>query len=139
MYAVCMTIYLGTDDAQVSIPWDKKNPALNVAPLKRNRVVRRRLTKPHLYEIGAHTGCGCGFLADDGDDVKEAARHSASMAGLRSLLEDATANGNAQLLVCWMGDEQKPARSLAVTPAEIATLDFGSVWDQPLLLSVQRD
>ena len=134
-----MTIYLGTDDAQVSIPWDKKNPALNVAPLKRNRVVRRRLTKPHLYEIGAHTGCGCGFLADDGDDVKEAARHSASMAGLRSLLEDATANGNAQLLVCWMGDEQKPARSLAVTPAEIATLDFGSVWDQPLLLSEQRD
>jgi hypothetical protein len=97
------------------------------------------LTKAHLYEIGAHTGCGCGFLADDGDDQKEKARHSVSMAGLRSLLEAATANGSAELLVCWIGDEQKPARSLAVTPAEAARLDFGSVWDQPLLLSVQRD
>jgi hypothetical protein len=134
-----MTIYLATDDAQVSIPWDKANPALNVAPMKRNRVVRRRLTKPHLYEIGAHTGCGCGFLAVDGDDKQEEARHSASMAGLRSLLESATANGNAQLLVCWIGDEQKPARSLAVTPVEVARLDFESVWDQPLLLSVLRD
>ena len=62
-----------------------------------------------------------------------------SLVALRSLLEVATTSGEAQLLVCWLGDEKKAATSLSITPAGAESLDFGSVWEQPLLLSVQRD
>ncbi len=92
---------------------------------------------PHLYEIGAYTGCGCGFLGEeDGDDEDEAVARRVSRAALRRYVEDAASTGRVELLGCWIGDEALPADASVVSPAELEEADFEGAWDQPLRFTI---
>lgn len=54
----------------------------SLSEVRGNRQVRGRLNMQHLYEIGAHTGCGCGFLGDDADgdlDADATVRYSGAI------------------------------------------------------------
>lgn len=112
-------------------------PTFNVRRLGENRPVQLRLRMPHLYEFGAHTSCGCGFLREDDDESREVEATAASRAALRSYVEDALATGRVELLVCWIGDEDKPADSFNLSPAELEDADFSQIWHRPLRLSVR--
>lgn len=132
---VCLTVYLGSQDELPAIDWSKTDPSFNVRPLRRNRAVRRRLQMPHLYEIGAYTGCGCGFLGEE-DDEDEAVARRVSRAALRRYVEDAASTGRVELLVCWIGDEALPANASVVSPGELEEADFGGAWDHPLRFTI---
>ena len=134
---MCLVIYLATDADLPQVAWDKNAPALNVRKPKRKRV-RGEFDAPHVYEIGAHTGCGCGFLTD-GDDSAEAVKTSESRAALRSFVEQALQRGEVELLVSWSGDEKKDARAMVVSPEELVDADFDSAWDQPIRIDVRAN
>ena len=87
-----------------------------------------------VYEIGAHTGCGCGFLGDEDEDDRN---RRSSVAALVSYLSAAAGAGEVELLVCWIGDEKKEAESLSLSPLAIGELDLSGTWDRPLRISVQ--
>lgn len=103
--------------------------------LKGHRSVRRRLRKPYYCQLGAHTGCGCGFLSDE--DGEDAEQRAAALAALRCFLERAVRAGDAELLVCWIGDEDKEADAISMSPSEIEALDFDSTWEKPLRISLR--
>ncbi|MEZ4402377.1 MAG: hypothetical protein R3B06_20295 [Kofleriaceae bacterium] len=90
------------------------------------RQVRAALDQPHVVEVGAHTGCACGFasaeLAFDAgvatraalaalepalaDDARaELARADASRAALRDLVEQGLGAGPVRIYGVWWGDE----------------------------------
>ncbi len=132
---MCLTIYLGADQAQELVSWDPKHPGFNVSVLRTwQRKLVRRLDKPFLYEIGAHTGCGCGFLRDEDEDQR---KERSSIAALVSYLAAAAAPGPVELLVCWIGDETKEAVSLSLSAAAIEDLDLSTTWERPVRVSVQ--
>src|SRR4051812_18754700 len=132
---MCLTIYVGTNLPQEQRWWDKKRPAFNTDVVHARKAARLGLSKPYVYELGAHTGCGCGFLGDDSDDEPA---HLESVSALRDFLQGATETGDAEVLVCWMGDEKKDADRQTVMTSQIERLDFGEAWDRPLRLTVHR-
>ena len=132
---MCLVIYLATE-AQLPVG-DETAPALNVRLPKRKRV-RAEFNAGYVYEIGSHTGCGCGFLTD-GDDADEAVKTAESRAALRSYVEQALQSGEVELHVCWGGDEKKAARSLVMSPEQLVTAHFDSAWDQPIRIEVRPD
>jgi hypothetical protein len=93
-------------------------------PLSARRVqgaedaVRARFTKPHLYFLGAHTGCSCGFQYGEGVDEDAEGRESVRRLG--AYLGAAVARvGPVELYACWDGDEAEPEGARAtVTPAD---------------------
>lgn len=132
---MCLVIYLATDADLPVVAWNKAAPAFNVRLPKRKRV-RGDFKTSYVYEIGAHTGCGCGFLTD-GDDSEEAVKTSESRAALRSYVEQAAESGEVELLVCWIGDENKHAQTVVMRPEEIPMADFDSAWHQPVRIDVR--
>jgi hypothetical protein len=135
MRVVCLAIYLATDAELPVVAWDKSAPGFNVRRPKRKRVPGDFKTE-YVYEVGAHTGCACGFLMDGNgsDDAEKTAR---SRAALRASVEQATERGAVQLLVCWIGDETKAARTLVMSPEELVSADFDCAWDQPIRIDVR--
>ncbi len=129
---MCLTMYLGTDEPQSVISWDRKRPGLNVSQIGRvPKWLRQAIPQRFVYQIGAETGCGCGFLHDDDEPGGHAA-----MASLATYLSRVATSGAVELLICWMGDEAKGADTLSISPVEIEDLDLGSTWDRPLRLSL---
>lgn len=66
-------------------------------------------TKPHVYFLGAHTGCSCGFRYGIGGDADEAGRESVRRLGAY-LAAAVEAAGPVELYACWDGDEAEPER-----------------------------
>jgi hypothetical protein len=59
---MCMVVYLAADAPLPLISWDAQAPAFHVKALgSRDDPVRARFSKPHVYYVGSHEGCGCGF------------------------------------------------------------------------------
>lgn len=77
-----------------------------------------------------------GFLTD-GNDSDDAEKTAASRVALRLYVEQALSRGAIELLVCWIGDENKDARALVMSPAELLWADFDSAWDQPMRIDVR--
>jgi hypothetical protein len=139
---VCLAIYVGTERAQ---PNETSPPdgvrLLEVRPgatLFRRRAEQRhkalveRLGKPHVYLVNG--GCACPLMSD-GDDSDDAERMNA-IAGLRHRVELALKDGPVTLLICWGGDEDKDAAFQNISASDIGLLDFDSVWERPLHLSL---
>lgn len=84
-------------------------PPLSVRPVEGGEiVVLARFIKPHVYFLGAHGGCSCGFAYDEPGNAAAAGR--ASVRALRAWLAEQVASvGPVELYSCWVGDEGAPA------------------------------
>src|SRR5579862_3212367 len=59
---MCMMIYVASDYALPTLAWDKDHPRFHVTGLtERDEPVRKHFSKPFVYYVGSHQGCGCGF------------------------------------------------------------------------------
>ena len=62
---MCDVLYGASDRLLPLIKYDKENPALWIGELgsfsEKDTLVRTQFSLPHVYYIGAHTCCGCGF------------------------------------------------------------------------------
>ena len=141
---MCLVVYVGSEQPQPTIPWDRQAPAVHTTIHKKARsdrrlhIAKRRLGSPYVYEIGSDTGCGCGFIGDDLQSEEEVQTFRTSRAALRSFVEGAAEGGGVRILACWAGDEGDEAEWLALTPGDVETLDLAKTWDKPYLIDVTR-
>ena len=107
---MCLALYAAADAPLPEIPVVDPPAPLSVRPLRRDEAaVRARFSKPHVYFLGADTGCSCGF-SYDAPETGPAERRD-SVRQLRAYLTDVVARvGPVELYTCWGGDEAEPAR-----------------------------
>src|SRR5690348_3704867 len=78
---MCMAVYVASNSPLPLIQWDKDIPGFHAAELttdENDEKVRTQFSKPYVYYVGAHTGCGCGFAygqypeyEDDGEESRQ--------------------------------------------------------------------
>ncbi|OJW15622.1 MAG: hypothetical protein BGO49_15335 [Planctomycetales bacterium 71-10] len=124
---MCMMVYVASDHPLPTSAWDEARPGFHVEELsKRDEAVRKQFSKPCIYYVGSHEGCGCGFqygqyeeLEQDREEsaaVEESRRHlseflaSAAVEESRRHLSEflATAlqgQAEVELFACWDGDQ----------------------------------
>jgi hypothetical protein len=107
---MCYAFYLAA-----SVPLPERPATIPVSPLTvlaleaDDDAVRRQFSKAHIYKLGAHTGCSCGFAFTAEFDLDSAAAPRESIRDLRSYLASAlTTAGTLELFVCWEGDQGGP-------------------------------
>jgi hypothetical protein len=112
---MCLAVYLASDR---SLPLVEQ-AAFLVRPLERREAgVRRHFSKPHIYYIGAYTGCGCGFIPDD---PSEAAQRAETIAQFVAYLDREVPELQLELFVCWEGAQAKtPVHRLRLTRDQLA-------------------
>ena len=103
---MCLALYIATDQALPLVPWDAERPALHLqeAVFHPRNPLTDFLSKPLIYSVGSHQGCGCGFADDalEGDQARQAlVDHLA--AALRE-------NAEVEVYVCWSGEEGQPPK-----------------------------
>lgn len=114
-----MVLYVASDVRLSELPEDTPPPPLSMRPARDDEEgVRAHFTKPHVYFLGSHTGCGCGFAYGEG--VEDDVEGRASVRRLGEYLADALERaGPLELYACWDGDEGEPEAARAViSPAE---------------------
>ncbi len=140
-----MAIYIASDMPLPEIAWDSEAPAFyvtaDVGPNERE--LRRHVTKPFVYYVGSHSGCGCGFsygeyeepdVEEDGPDWVFARK---SVADLAAYLERALQlTPELELYSCWDGEEGEAEESrTTISPDEIGGERF---WFEERQLTVVR-
>lgn len=135
---MCLAVYVGSAVELPVRPWAKHPGEFNVEALgdrPGHDEVRRRLQKPFVYNVGAHTDCACGFTRQTTDD-DQLVGWTRSIESLTSWLTNAVESGPLDVLVCEQGDEAtKPARRTIKADA-ISEVDFRSAHFHPLRLRV---
>ncbi len=118
---MCMALYLAADAPVTEITPSMPPRPLSARPIEgTEEAVRAHFTKPHVYFLGSHTGCSCGFQY--GECVKEDAEGRESVRRLGAFVADAVSRvGAVELYACWDGDEAEPERTRAtITPADLS-------------------
>jgi hypothetical protein len=111
---MCLMVYLASDHVLPTSPWDAARPRFHVAELaESHQPVRRRFSKPHVYYVGSHEGCGCGFQYGEYEGEEEdAPKLAASQDSRRRLAEFLSAalqhQPTVELFACWDGDQGSP-------------------------------
>lgn len=112
---MCIMVYLACDGQLPTFDWNSEAPDFYVTELKETdygyKQVRSILTKKYLYNIGAHSGCGCGFnygtyeLFDE-VDRQEDIKGRNSVNKLLQYIENSLQNNECvELLTCLAGNE----------------------------------
>ena len=126
---MCTCVYLASTIPAPLIP-PESSTHLSVTPVDPSGSAHRSLVKilshPHLYFVGAHSGCGCGFQgkhlehAPDADDTR-----TSRLLLSRYLADQLKAGAHLQIYSCWAGKERHPARAQrSFTPEAIAQHSF---------------
>ena len=125
---MCLGVYFAAAAPLGTIDWTPEHPVFNVAGLtEHEEPVRRQFSQPHIYYLGSHTRCGCGFQADGDGDPAAGGR---SRAALAAYVGAARRMGPAELFVCWEGDYAvAPGQRLRLMPAELGS---AAEWTQEL-------
>jgi hypothetical protein len=105
---MCMMVYVASDYPLPTVAWDETRPRFHVTELSgRDEPVRRQFSKPWVYYVGSHEGCGCGFQYGEfeEDDAAWAAAQD-SRRRLAEFLAVALQHQVAvELFACWDGDQ----------------------------------
>ena len=120
---MCMQLYAAADSPLPEMPAVTPPHPLSVRPIcETEEPVRPHFTKPHVYFLGAHTGCSCGFQYGMGGSEDDEGR--ASVRALGTYLTLAVASvGPVELFACWEGDEAEPATTSEVVSPEAISGD----------------
>ena len=99
---MCLAVFLAAEHDLPVVVWSQDRPRFNAGPLEHfEESVRGKVSLPVVHSVGAHTGCGCGFLNDGAERPDDVRR---SRAALAAYAAHALRNGPVELYVCWNGD-----------------------------------
>ena len=140
---MCQLLFLASDHPLPEIPW---NPEARGFHVRRATVdedsVRAHLTKSHVYYVGSHEGCGCGFSVADLpiEDQFDQWNYDASLQNVASLREYLLENlgpfSAVEIYVAWNGNiTRRPKRRQSLAIAAISETTF--LADQPMLVHVK--
>ena len=103
---MCLMVYIGSDKPLPLIDWNEDKPAFYISELsKYEKGVKSQFKFPHVYNVGSHQGCGCGFFKEHNEEEKLAQAHD-NYLQLKTYLQKAREMGaNNQIFSCWDGDQ----------------------------------
>ena len=124
---MCYAIYIASDKPLKTIPWNENDRKLNVNQLDpKENIIKKIFSKPHVYYIGSHLNCGCGFfyessLTPDGDEKEVAKQVKKSQQELKTYIKQSLDQSKEiELYVTWEGEkEQGPARTIHLTHKDV--------------------
>ena len=133
---MCYAIYVASDSPLDLIPWDLEDRKLNVSKITaRDEVIRSRFTKPHVYYVGSHLGCGCGFfyessLGPEDDEKVVATEVKRSLEELKGYLRESLVRSQElELYVSWEGEKPtSPIKSVSLGVQSIQQLELHERW-----------
>lgn len=112
---MCLMLYLASDVALM--PRRSDDVHLDQVTVAHG-AVRQWLALPEMFEVGAHTGCGCGFphvIADEpvewfdemfDEEAEDRPKDLASVRALFALIDEALVqSASVELFPAWDGDE----------------------------------
>lgn len=108
---MCMMVYVASDSPLPTLAWDEARPGFYVEELsERDEAVRRQFSKPCVYFVGSHEGCGCGFQYGQYEGLEEDQEQLAAAKESRRGLSDFLAvalqhQPGVELFACWDGDQ----------------------------------
>ena len=142
---MCMMVYVGSESPISLIPWNKDQPALCVERLDEyNHAVVCQFSKPYVYYVGSHEGCGCGFQhspyePEEDDDKEEERLVDRSCQQLRALIERLLeTQAVVELFACWAGNEAKEPESQQELAPETLTTSHTAFCEEGELIRFSR-
>lgn len=133
---MCLVLYAASEHPLPLVPWSDARPGFHVKTVEPEAPVRAQFDLPHVYMLGSHEGCGCGFnLAKDPTNAALVAEGERSRKALAVYLAQALATGPIRLFACWSGTESLPRpkpQSLAVARAR-----EGEFWNEVFMRAVK--
>jgi hypothetical protein len=122
---MCWVLYLASEVPLRTIDWNQEKPAFTVQAIPRaESPVSRQFAKQHIYIVGSHTLCGCGFDRAQAnlqhpDELMDAER---SLGALQAYLREAVGiAGELELYACWDGDQAVvPDHRWAINPDDVS-------------------
>lgn len=137
---MCMAVYIASNFPLPLVPWNKDQPGFHVADLHPgDERVRVQFSKPYVYYVGAHSGCGCGFAygrhPEYEGDIEE---NRQSVIGLSQYLTKALEqNETIELFACWEGAQaEEPVKRGKATPSDMGGESFGFEEGEFLLIAL---
>jgi hypothetical protein len=126
---MCYEIYIAAGNFLETIPWDEKSRKLNVSKIgPKDDTIKKIFSKPHIYYIGSHLKCGCGFfyessLAPNCDEQEVASQVRRSQEELREYIKQSLDKSKEiELYVSWESENEKgPVKTIHLTNKDIAT------------------
>lgn len=136
---MCLAVYMASDRSLPLVAWNEKAPAFYVANLHTEDTgVRKQFTLPHVYYIGSHEGCGCGFLKEGevGEAFEQCHNNYLHLAEyIRRVQQDGAI---IELFSCWEGDqEEEPELLEVVMPMDLEKPEYQ--FREKLSAQIQRD
>jgi hypothetical protein len=122
---MCILVYVASDYLLPTLAWDPARPGFHVVQLaERGAPVRRQFSKRHVYYVGSHEKCGCGFQYGEDEGFEEVADLPPKRDSRRRLADFLAAALRHQpevvLFACWDGDEAAdPEHRGRVSPADL--------------------
>ena len=99
---MCLGVFIASDSILPLVAWNVERPGFNVSdPLPSEQSVRKWLTRPHVYSLGSHTHCGCGFQQNEDNAPADVAT---SRQALSEYVAAAAEHGAVDMYVCWNGE-----------------------------------
>ncbi len=139
---MCYAVYLGTEIELKTSKWDENKPAFYIEEIntQEDSSVLQHFSKPKVYYLGSHEGCGCGFAYDEQNDDKDddLALRILSVKHFINLLEYIlNQSDKVEIFLCWEGEQgTMPRKSL---PKNIEYFKNGNwVEDKPTFYNVIR-
>lgn len=121
-----MVVYIASDNVLPIISWNEESPSFYVSENSEDeKRVEIQFTKPFIYFVGSHQGCGCGFQygllpTESDEDSQEYESSREAVNKFSRYLSDALQNGPIELYACWDGDQDaEPVSRRVITPSEI--------------------
>ena len=103
---MCLAVYIASNKQLPLIPWVEKDPSFCVIELAKNENgVKKQFSLEHVYYVGSHEGCGCGFFKE-GEVGEELAKVEGNYNNLSTYILNAKENNSRiELFSCWEGDQ----------------------------------
>ena len=138
---MCLAFYVAGREALPLIAWNRHTPGFYVEAIEGDdEVVRRQFTLSHVYYVGSHEGCGCGFFKE-GEVGEELGRVQENYRRLAEYLRQAQKQGgDLELFTCWEGDQgRSPGYRETLTPADLEDADYEFKYNEEFFAKIVRE
>lgn len=139
---MCYVVYLGTNKKVIASQWDESKPSFFVEKIPSNELesLKNQFSMKHIYYVGSHTHCGCGFSYDEefNKEIEDINDSKNDVLKFNELLKEILNTSNeCEVFLCWSGDEdEKPECSEIVGPDFFLKGDW--VEDKPTFYKVRK-
>jgi hypothetical protein len=117
---MCFALYIAVDTTLPIQLRNDKAPAFYTEGADDYRGSLPIFSKPHIYYLGSHMGCGCGFLIDEAVDTPKYRAAMQTRLQLVNFLRQVTTLGSVEMWMTWEGEEAFPPKARAhICPKDI--------------------